>query len=370
MDEQKPLVSNSAKSNTIYKTPDAVPPDDQGRKKSTFLHIPAGFEAGKFVAKHLKEQQPKVFDTFYPKMYQDLADYHSPREVAGWLGWSALQFVNYGVEKSPSAVKLLTPALGGLVAKGMPTFFLDRNFLEALKRTDFKDEIDWTTMKLPYEEGIMILPRKAFIHPKDGEVSFIVWSRLKEGDYTFPFSKQPHAKVIHVKKETFAIVAMTGRDGVWYDSCLSTEFRPTLKLNNMFYLAKDDEIPPDNSTDSVFDEPLTEVDLPFVEQMGIIVFGTLLALLAKPTLLTKGEKGKTIVKGDTKREWWTPNIVGRGYQTRREPGDGSHASPRMHWRRGHFRDQAHGAGRALRKQIWLEPTLVNATGEDGEVATT
>lgn len=42
-------------------------------------------------------------------------------------------------------------------------------------------------------------------------------------------------------------------------------------------------------------------------------------------------------------------------------GNGSNGrAPTAHWRRGHFRNQAHGPGYALHKLIWLEPILVNS----------
>jgi hypothetical protein len=41
------------------------------------------------------------------------------------------------------------------------------------------------------------------------------------------------------------------------------------------------------------------------------------------------------------------------------PGNAAHPSVRPHWRRGHWRRQPHGEGRALRKLIWLMPTLVH-----------
>lgn len=40
-----------------------------------------------------------------------------------------------------------------------------------------------------------------------------------------------------------------------------------------------------------------------------------------------------------------------------------HTSLATHWRRGHWRNQAHGQGRVLRKMIWLMPTLVGAPAE-------
>lgn len=45
---------------------------------------------------------------------------------------------------------------------------------------------------------------------------------------------------------------------------------------------------------------------------------------------------------------------------RRETPAGTHASPRLHWRRGHFRNQAYGVKHSERKVIWIEPTLIGA----------
>lgn len=41
------------------------------------------------------------------------------------------------------------------------------------------------------------------------------------------------------------------------------------------------------------------------------------------------------------------------------PCTAAHSSVRPHWRRGHWRRQPHGEGRASRKLIWLMPTLVH-----------
>lgn len=40
-------------------------------------------------------------------------------------------------------------------------------------------------------------------------------------------------------------------------------------------------------------------------------------------------------------------------------GEGGRSSPSAHWRRGHYRMQVHGEGRAQRKLIHVPPTLVN-----------
>lgn len=52
---------------------------------------------------------------------------------------------------------------------------------------------------------------------------------------------------------------------------------------------------------------------------------------------------------------WHPTRLGEKYKTPAKPGDGSHASPRLHRVSGHFTNQPHGEGRLLRKLIWIKP---------------
>ena len=53
-----------------------------------------------------------------------------------------------------------------------------------------------------------------------------------------------------------------------------------------------------------------------------------------------------------------------------EPGEGTHASPRPHWRRGHFRRVPCGHGRAERKLVFIKPTLVSKRFFAGNLADT
>lgn len=51
-------------------------------------------------------------------------------------------------------------------------------------------------------------------------------------------------------------------------------------------------------------------------------------------------------------------IVVRGATVPRDPGDGTHASPHPHWRRGHWARQRHGTGRTLVKLVFRAPVFV------------
>lgn len=53
-----------------------------------------------------------------------------------------------------------------------------------------------------------------------------------------------------------------------------------------------------------------------------------------------------------------------------ESGESTNAKVRTHWRRGHFRRQRHGFGRAKRKLIFIKPCLVNSTRFQGDLADT
>jgi len=46
-----------------------------------------------------------------------------------------------------------------------------------------------------------------------------------------------------------------------------------------------------------------------------------------------------------------------------------HGHVASHWRRGHWRNQAHGPARSLRKLIWVMPVLVGANHRDDEPVT-
>jgi hypothetical protein len=54
---------------------------------------------------------------------------------------------------------------------------------------------------------------------------------------------------------------------------------------------------------------------------------------------------------------------------RKRIGMANHGQVASHWRRGHWRNQAHGPERLLRKLIWVMPVLVGASRRDDGPAT-
>lgn len=95
----------------------------------------------------------------------------------------------------------------------------------------------------------------------------------------------------------------------------------------------------------------------------------MLVMSARPNLVTSGtcQRASRMKKGKFREALWNPSFIGENYISRVKSGPqgGTHESPRIHWRRGHMRNQAIGAGRADHKIIWIEPMLVGAS-EDSD----
>lgn len=98
-----------------------------------------------------------------------------------------------------------------------------------------------------------------------------------------------------------------------------------------------------------------------------IVIQVMLAFNAKPELLERETVLRPAKKDGSgkvlRRALWQPNFIGRTYVLPRTKGDagGAHASPRAHYRRGHFRNQAFGPRTApSHRLLWIEPMLIGA----------
>ncbi len=110
-----------------------------------------------------------------------------------------------------------------------------------------------------------------------------------------------------------------------------------------------------------------EEEKAFWEKVWSVAAQMLLMMTMRPEWTTPEfqERKEKIKHGKVIRDaLWQPNIYGAQYQIQREhggsrdSGENSEIGKRFHWRRGHWRNQAHGEGHSLRKFIWLEPMAV------------
>lgn len=207
------------------------------------------------------------------------------------------------------------------IAHDSPIFFVAPGLLEAAVMSSLPDHIDWENMPLPFQAASFILPKGGLYDSELGEVAHVDYCRVEIDDEQNP-------KLVFI----ISMCNPTGAGGI------------------SEWLMTDDPIPSGP------------------EHMYAVVFNLLFAMAARPEYVESGRRFGVHKK--SKSELWTPNIIGRKYATKRDPNaeTGTHASPRMHWRRGHFRQQAFGIGRTEHKIIWIEPMLVNAKVVDASLS--
>jgi len=342
---------------------------------------PPGVNRLDFIREVLGKRAPHILKMTYPRIYERAETYHSPRDVGTMLALSVFTPTVLGFAYTPTTYRLIAPSIGPLIERRVPLMFVSPRLLDAVLRTDFKDPIDWQRMHLPYEEGIFVLPRggpsaASTAHPEDGEVGFLYYGRQKPGPHKFPlpFPDQetgaPQTVFVDDHRFTFAAACPFAPMLTWYDSNITAAERPLITYNDMFYDAEGRYI--ERECLNTWDQPLDKQDAPFLEMVGRLVFGLLMALTARPELQGREKHLRTVPgkRGKPAKDVWSPNVIGEFYQPPQRVkalgalgAGGTHASPRFHWRRGHYRNQAFGPGRAERRVIWIEPMAVGLIEE-------
>jgi len=204
-----------------------------------------------------------------------------------------------------------------------PFFFITPALFAAVEQTDITFTVDWAAMRLPYEAFVLVPPEN-----RDGlQCVQVARLRVPPGETMRNSAGEPVETVLSLR-------AFMGDAEGGFMMTMTDPYDPARSLEN----------------------PAAEDAR---QRLARIVFNVLFAMAARPEYVERG--GVKTIHKKSGRQVRYPNVVGRRYVTRRETGGnaGTHSSPRLHWRRGHFRRQRFGLGSALTKIIWIEPVLVN-----------
>ncbi|PPS41951.1 hypothetical protein [Chroococcidiopsis sp. TS-821] len=101
----------------------------------------------------------------------------------------------------------------------------------------------------------------------------------------------------------------------------------------------------------------------FNEYLQAIFLRLILIMECRPELVDTESPVVRVNQGfakDKAKDLYEPLWIGKNYSVKRDVEDkgGTHASPRIHWRRGFLRNQPYGQGRQQKKIVWIEPVLV------------
>lgn len=285
----------------------------------------------------------------YPKNYRMDNRYSSPRQLGAELVGIHVA-IKYR-ERVPAKERVMLDhgilAAVKLINLRVPIFFVAPDLLKAVQMTVPPVDLDWVSLKLPFESAAFALPRGRLSHATNGDVGYVWYSRIKKGEPLVAPGAAGPGQV--ADDDVFFIKA----------SCVESPERPsfeqvlrgsqtrTLNLKDLTDVVGSKSHP----------ESLVADDLTLAESMTSLIFGLVFAMNVREGLWERGTyTGKNAKNG---AEFWTPNIIGRQYVFPGKATDGrSGVSPRMHYRRGHMRQQAYGEGQSLRRAQWIEPMVI------------
>lgn len=316
----------------------------------------------------LVQDYPELWAQLYPRLYPHVVAkggqyYPSPDPARFFLFVTSETlriFPNSGEVKSSSltserrAMALPFHISLRLAQYGMQQTWISAELAFDLLQTTPPVDLNWTDMQIPFESMIFVLPKGALTDTTHGDVCFVAYSRIRKGDAI----KSQLGPTAQTNVDILAFVAVCA-DGSWITWNLSADKSPVVDLRDL---------------DGFFEAFITGVhgadyrcsfDAEYKIEKIVMhyIFGALLLMTEHTELVTEPTLTKRVQRrGGTSQEWWSPRILGGKHIACRRPSEGqggTHASPRLHWRCGHWTNQPYGPKHSFRRRQWVKACIVN-----------
>lgn len=327
-----------------------------------------GFDAEDFfeVMREHYTDSPDALRTVYPRSIRAPRDFYSPE----WFAISACALAEYYLLGHKAQEDVTNTALHVIATRLMeykvPTYFPSAPLLEALLHTDPPQDMALTDLRWPMPAMLFMLP-KTFSRAYFGEVVPFVCTANIPPHYGCRSPLILHGQQVstievtnaaHPESNQYMIGGCVLENGlpVHYANHgpihESLAVKDTLISTVTYYMRLiDDDIP-----DQVHDVGISH-------RMTNLVINLIMAMTARPELIGDERllRSKQVHAGRVIHDaLWSPRMIGENFG-RSVYGDqhgGSHASPSVHWRRGHWRNQRKGPALSIKELIWIEPVQV------------
>ncbi|HEV8059523.1 MAG TPA: hypothetical protein VGP68_06605 [Gemmataceae bacterium] len=379
-------------------------------KSNTLMDILIQMEATHCFPPKPAIPQQTTFPTlarFLAKVYDDHVAPHEgkralfePRRIAAPEGYHSTKCVAAGLYALLTQARLAandgevlpTEVTGStfcyrVLEHRVPIYFVDEEFARAVAATQLPDDFTFGDLNWP-QLGMVVGWPPRFMREYTGREFTFIWAANCPAGRYLPKGLE-RAPVIEVPEGRSKI-------GWFYYACANS--RPECFVSA--YLTKDklaEGIAGYTYTDFMGEEAAkVQADKELTECVSALMLKLLVILNMRPSLITHGiqERPRKVKHGRAwKRELWSANFIGRGYRLARER-QGTHASPRIHIRRGHVTWQITGPRKAdafisasvlprddrgvidwekvapetratflrCHKRLWLEPVLIGGNG--------
>lgn len=304
----------------------------------------------------LRSRYPDTLRLGYPRRYRVPDGWRSSAAVSVLMAHYYLGAIAREVLDRDEATRSAFLVASELYRNKVPTYFIGKELLPALLDTDPPDDMAAAEIPWPVPAAVFMLPNNALTSPNDGPIRFLAIARGQAGR-----TYAPHDNALcGLRMEHDALALWTVAEGPG----LAT-YGKTARLEGTLADLMQDGSSNLISKDGVA-SALPACDAAFVARLTNIAASLLLLMAARPEMVESSDEVVKRIKaksGGKKSpdDLWAPKWVGRNYRRPRPPMDaevGSHASPRPHMRRGHWRRQRYGEGRADSKLVWIELTYV------------
>jgi len=237
-----------------------------------------------------------------------------------------------------------------------PTYFVSDALIDALERTDVEQTIPMEELNFPHDAMLFVLPTARRFAEVQGILDHPSYITM------FTIARAEHAKFGHSY-----IVTMIDSDGMSCYShypCSGTYGDQLKQYGENFILSNPIEFYRNELGKEVTEEKLAE-DKRQIGETVRLAWKLLCAMNAPNEIVRVGggilrdAREKRGRKG-ARRTMWSPIMLDLAEKVQGGDGESTGAGVRLHWRRGHFRRQVCGEGRAQRKMIWIKPHKVGS----------
>lgn len=232
-----------------------------------------------------------------------------------------------------------------------PTYFVGYDFIEAMYRSKLPD-LTPADIMMPFPAMIIGLPVKFSLNVFGRHVPYLYIAHIGVGQERLGNSATVS------EREKLAVSAVVYEEDI--------DGGPVSYYAGCAFDQKFSEFDAETSPFMLFYGDAKPDDKKITQLLMAIAVKCIMAAGARPELIINDEaiiQHARVKKGKQKPELWAPRWIGRDYKIIRVKGPplgGTHASPIAHFRAGHFRMQYHGPKKSLKKQIFIDPVLVNA----------
>lgn len=287
--------------------------------------------------------------------------YRIPKGYMHWDTLSAIVAISLASldpsqpQPSDLASLLNINRLGLWFVQGAPLYCISTPLLRAFEQTDIHEKQSLLEdLNPPLATMLLLFPANSIKTPDGAPLDFAVvhladkrWPQLSTGEacgFKVPYLDHEHEINVHWSGISADETCWFSGMGLKHDGTILT------------------------SDEQLGSSVCTAEDRAFLAKMRSIILQCLLGLTYRPDLFenepipSSGGAGRKHKPSHQKeRGPLYPRWIGKHYSKPIPAGVGSHASPREHWRKGHWKRVAIGVGRIERRWVWIEPTFVSAS---------